>query len=108
MEWKNHVGVALKQLSKYGGLKALGNILASRKGIFGILAIVASYVLLLGRLPDDAPADVVAHMADIFGYIIATVAALFIGGTALEDYGAKKQLPAPSDESDSSSASESK
>jgi hypothetical protein len=107
MEWKNHVGKAIEQLTKYGGLKALGNIFASRKGVFGILAIIGAYVGLLGVLPADADPDIVKHMSEIFGNVVAIVSALFIGGTALEDYGQKRQLP-PAEESDSSSASESK
>jgi hypothetical protein len=91
---------------KYGGLKALGNILASRKGVFGILAILVSYFLLLGRLPDDAPEELIAKMAEVFGLVVAAVSALFIGGTALEDGLKKKALP-PTDETTSSSASES-
>lgn len=84
------VHVALSQLTKYGGLQALGAIMSSRKGIFGILAIVVSYWMLLGRLPVDAPAELVARMGEVFGWIVCGVSGMFIGGTALEDGLSKK------------------
>ena len=86
--------VALTQLVKYGGLKALGAIVASRKGVFGLLAIVIGYYFLLGRLPDDAPPEVVTGMGEIFGVLVGAISAFFIGGTALED-GMAKRANAP-------------
>jgi len=76
---------ALQQILRYGGLKSVGAILSSRKGVFGILAIGLSYWLLLGRLPADASAELVAQMGEVFGLLVGVVSALFIGGTALED-----------------------
>jgi len=106
---KNHVAKAVEQLAKYGGLKSLGNIFASRKGVFAILAVVASYFMLLGRLPEGEDPEIVNNMAEIFGMVVATVSAMFIGGTALED-GLKKRATgeAKPDEEESSSASDSK
>jgi hypothetical protein len=80
-----HKETVLTQVLRYGGLKSLGAIMSSRKGIFGVLAIGLSYYLLLGRLPEDAPADVIAKMGEIFGMLVGVVSGLFIGGTALED-----------------------
>lgn len=79
------MNVVLEVLKKYGGIKALGAILSSRKGIFGILAIGLSYYLLIGRLPADAPEDVLVKMSEIFGMLVGVISGLFIGGTALED-----------------------
>jgi hypothetical protein len=83
--------VALEQLAKYGGLRALGAIMASRKGIFGIIAIAVSYFLVLGRLPEDAPPELVSRMGEIFGYLVGAISAFFIAGTALEDAAAKSR-----------------
>ena len=80
-----HQHTALQQLMRYGGVKALGAILSSRKGVFGLIVIGLSYYLLLGRLPVDAPPEVVSKMGEIFGLIAGVVGGLFIGGTALED-----------------------
>jgi len=79
------VTVVVEVLKKYGGIKALGAILSSRKGIFGLLALGFSYYLLLGRLPADAPEDVLVKMSEIFGMLVGVISGLFIGGTALED-----------------------
>ena len=84
------IGAAVGAFVKYGGIRALGAILSSRKGIFGLIAIGASYWFLLGRLPEDAPVELVTNMAEIFGIVVSAVAGLFIGGTALEDAAAKR------------------
>lgn len=81
----SHKETALSQLMRYGGLKALGAIMSSRKGIFGIVGIVLSYYLLLGRLPEDAPVELVSQMGEVFGMLVGVISGLFIGGTALED-----------------------
>lgn len=79
------ISKALEQIAKHGGLKALGAILASRKGIFGILIVVASYFGLLGRLPENTDPAIVENMAEVFGLVLGTVSVMFIGGTAFED-----------------------
>ena len=76
---------AVQLIVKYAGLKSVGAILSSRKGVCGIAAIGLSYWLLLGRLPDGTSTELVAQMSETFGTIVSVVAALFIGGTALED-----------------------
>jgi hypothetical protein len=81
----NHPTAAWRYFVKYSGIQSIGNILASRKGIFGIVAIGLAYWLLLGRLPAEAPPELVAEMGEIFGLIVGVIAGLFIGGTALED-----------------------
>jgi len=77
--------IIMQAIAKFGGLKALGGIMSSRKGIFGLLAIGISYWLLLGRLPVDAAPEVVASMGQLFVTLVGAVSALYIGGTALED-----------------------
>ena len=80
-----HKETALSQVLRYGGVKAVGAILSSRKGVFGLLGIALSYYLLLGRLPIDAAPELVAQMGEVFGTLVGVIAGLFIGGTALED-----------------------
>lgn len=80
-----HKDTAFQQILRYGGLKAVGAIMSSRKGVFGILAIGLSYWLLLGRLPEDASAELVTQMGEVFGTLVGVISGLFIGGTALED-----------------------
>ena len=88
---------ALQQILRYGGIKTVGNLLASRKGVFGLIAIALSYWLLLGKLPAEAAPELIAQMGEVFGMIVADVVATVIGGTALEDTvkrGATKAGPA--------------
>ena len=80
-----HKETALSQVLRYGGLKALGAIMSSRKGIFGLVGIALSYYLLLGRLPEDAAPELVTQMGEVFGMLVGVISGLFIGGTALED-----------------------
>ena len=80
-----HKTTAFQQLLRYGGIKTIGNLLASRKGVFGALVIGLTYWLLLGRLPADAAPELVGQMGEVFGMIVGTVAVVVIGGTALED-----------------------
>lgn len=75
------------------GAKALGNIMASRKGVFGILAIVISYIVLIGMLPADAPQQLVTEMTNTFVWLVGAIAALYMGGTAFEDAAEKKAKP---------------
>jgi len=79
------VKLVVDAITKYGGVKALGAILSSRKGVFGIVTIGLCWYLLLGRLPADAPEDVLVKMSEIFGMLVGVISGLFIGGTALED-----------------------
>lgn len=72
------------------GAKALGNIMSSRKGVFGLIAIAVSYIALIGALPADAPAEVVSQMTNTFVWIVGAIAALYMGGTAIEDAAEKK------------------
>lgn len=81
---------AFQTVIRLVGAKALGNIMSSRKGVFGIIAIVISYIATLGLLPVDAPPDVVAQMANTFVWVVGGIAALFMGGTAIEDAAEKK------------------
>jgi len=81
----SQVKVVVAAVTKYGGLKALGAILSSRKGVFGIVAIGLCWYLLLGRLAADVPEDVLVKMSEIFGMLVGVISGLFIGGTALED-----------------------
>jgi len=76
---------ALSQIMKYGGLKAFGAIMSSRKGIFGLLGIALSYYLLLGRLPENSTPELITQMGETFGMLVGVISGLFIGGTALED-----------------------
>jgi len=80
-----HKETAVSQVMRYGGLKALGAIMSSRKGIFGLVAMALSYYLLLGRLPEDATPELVGQMGEVFGMLVGVISGLFIGGTALED-----------------------
>ena len=80
-----HKETAVSQIVRYGGLKALGAIMSSRKGIFGLIAMALSYYLLLGRLPEDAAPALVGQMGEVFGMLVGVISGLFIGGTALED-----------------------
>jgi hypothetical protein len=72
------------------GAKALGGIISSRKGVFGIIAIVISYIVTLGMLPADASPEVVAQMTNTFVWIVGAISALYMGGTAMEDAAEKK------------------
>ncbi|KKK92868.1 hypothetical protein LCGC14_2698610 [marine sediment metagenome] len=98
--WELHLqnkATAWQQLLRYGGIKTVGNLLASRKGVFGFIAIALSYWLLLGRLPAEAAPELIAQMGEVFGMIVAVVVATVVGGTALEDAlkrGATKAGPA--------------
>ena len=60
-----HKATAFQQILRYGGIKTIGNLLASRKGVFGMIVIGLSYWLLLGRLPAEAPLDMVAQMGEV-------------------------------------------
>ena len=80
-----HKETAVSQVLRYGGLKALGAIMSSRKGIFGLIAMALSYYLILGRLPENAAPELVAQMGEVFGMLVGVISGLFIGGTALED-----------------------
>lgn len=91
-----HKATAWQQILRYGGIKTIGNLLASRKGVFGMIAIALSYWLLLGRLPAEAAPELVAQMGEVFGMIVGVVVVAVIGGTALEDTfkrGAEKAGP---------------
>ena len=70
---------------KVVGVKALGNIMASRKGMFGLVAIAISYIALFTTLPAGAPAELVAQSTNTFVWIVSGIAALYMGGTAVED-----------------------
>ncbi len=91
-----HKSTAFQQILRYGGIKTIGNLLASRKGVFGLIAIALSYWLLLGKLPADAAPELIGQMGEVFGMIVGTVVVVVIGGTALEDTfkrGAEKTGP---------------
>ena len=77
--------LAVSKFMKYAGMQSVGAILSSRKGVYGIATIAIAYFVLLGRLPADASEALVTQHATIFGWVTGIVAALFIGGTALED-----------------------
>jgi len=75
----------VQKITAYAGLNSLKNILTSRKGVFGIVALAIGYYVLLGRLPADTSAAQIDKASEMFGWMVSVVAALYMGGTALED-----------------------
>ena len=71
------------------GIKSIGNVLKSRKGIVCAGAAAVGYYALLGRLPDDASPELVNQMADKFVLLVEILTGLFVTGTALEDSAGK-------------------
>lgn len=80
-----HYDTIVQKITSYVGLNSVKNILTSRKGVFGIVALALGYYVLLGRLPADTPAAQVDSAAELFGWMVSIVSALYMGGTALED-----------------------